>query len=152
MSTVRKALLSDLAAVREIFRTASLGNTGDRDALLAHPEVLVFEDTAIVEGRTRVAVDDDGQVVGFATPRPLGERVWELDDLFVAPRHMRRGFATKLIEDLVGGAAEQGVDHIQVTANPHAMQFYRSVGFVDEGVAETQFGPAPLLRLDIPRF
>jgi GNAT superfamily N-acetyltransferase len=78
--------------------------------------------------------------------------VWELDDLFVAPRHMRRGFATKLIEDLVGGAAEQGVDHIQVTANPHAMQFYRFVGFVDEGVAETQFGPAPLLRLNIPRF
>jgi GNAT superfamily N-acetyltransferase len=144
-------LLSDLDAVQEIFRTASLGNAGDRDALLAHPEVLVFEDTAIVEGRTRVAVDDDGEVVGFATPRPLRERVWELDDLFVAPRHMRRGFATKLIQDLVGGAVEQGVDHIQVTANPHAMQFYRSVGFIDAGVAGTRFGPAPLLRLDIPR-
>ena len=151
MSAVRKALLSDLAAVQEIFRTASLWNTGDRDALLAHPEVLVFEDTAIVEGRTRVAVDDHGAVIGFATPRPDVEGVWELDDLFVAPRHMRRGFATKLIEDLVGGAAEQDVHHIQVTANPHAMQFYRSVGFVDDGVAETRFGPAQRLRLDVPR-
>ncbi len=150
MSTVRQATLSDFDAVQETFRAASLWNTGDRDALLAHPEVLVFEDTAIVEGRVRVAVDDDGEVVGFATPRPVGEGVWELDDLFVAPRHMRRGFATKLIEDLVGWAADQGVARIQVTANPHAMQFYRSVGFVDDGVAETQFGPAPQLRLDVP--
>jgi hypothetical protein len=29
------------------------------------------------------------------------------------------------------------------------MEFYRSVGFVDDGVAETQFGPAPRMRLSV---
>jgi len=45
--------------------------------------------------------------------------------------------------------AEADVAAIEVTANPHAMAFYRSVGFVDDGVAETQFGPAPRMRLSV---
>jgi len=34
-------------------------------------------------------------------------------------------------------------------ANPHAVEFYRSVGFVDDGVAQPQFGPAPRMRLSV---
>jgi len=34
-----------------------------------------------------------------------------------------------------------------VTANPHALGFYRTVGFVDCGVAETEFGAAPRMVL-----
>ena len=78
----------------------------------------------------RVAVDE-GVVVGFATIT-AGADAWELDDLFVAPAHMRRGFATALVRHLL---AEADVAAIEVTANPHAMAFYRSVGFVDDGVA-----------------
>ena len=98
----------------------------------------------MLDGRVRVAVDE-GVVVGFATVTP-GADVWELDDLFVAPEHMRRGFATALVRHLV---AEADVAAIEVTANPHAMAFYRSVGFVDDGVAETRFGPAPRMRLSV---
>ena len=116
----------------------------DRAELLAHPEVLEFPEDAVVDGRVRVAVDRD-TVVGFATITPTGD-AWELDDLFVAPEHMRRGFATALVRHLL---AEADVAAIVVTANPHAMAFYRSVGFVDDGVAETQFGPAPRMRLSV---
>ena len=59
---------------------------------------------------------------------------------------MRRGVATALVRHLV---AEADVPWIAVTANPHAMAFYRSVGFVDDGVAETTFGPAPRMRLSV---
>ena len=98
----------------------------------------------MVDGRVRVAVDGD-IVVGFATITPTGD-AWELDDLFVAPEHMRRGFATALVRHLL---AEADVAAIEVTANQHAMAFYRSVGFVDDGVAETRFGPAPRMRLSV---
>ena len=40
----------------------------------------------------------------------------------------------------------RGAERLEVTANPHAMAFYRSAGFIDCGVAETNFGTAP--RLD----
>jgi hypothetical protein len=36
-----------------------------------------------------------------------------------------------------------------VTANPHALEFYRAVGFIDHGVAETEFGIAPRMALEI---
>ena len=45
--------------------------------------------------------------------------------------------------------AAADVAAIAVTANPHAMEFYRSVGFVDDGAAETRFGPAPRMRLSV---
>jgi hypothetical protein len=35
--------------------------------------------------------------------------------------------------------------------NPHAMAFYESVGFTHDGVTQTQFGPAPRMRLDVVR-
>jgi len=142
---IRRADLADLDAIRAIFRAASLSNEGDRAALLAHPEVLEFPEDAVVDGRIRVAVDDDGTVVGFAGITPYAD-AWELDDLFVDPARMRRGVATALVRHLV---AEADVPRIEVTANPHAMAFYRSVGFVDGGVAATRFGPAQRMRLSV---
>jgi GNAT superfamily N-acetyltransferase len=144
MGMIRRAERDDLDAIRKIFRSASLANEGDREALLAHPEALEFSADAVAAGHVRVAVDG-GAVVGFATITPSAD-AWELDDLFVAPAHMRRGVATALVRHLL---AEADVAAIEVTANPHAMAFYRSVGFVDDGVAQTRFGPAPRMRLSV---
>jgi ribosomal protein S18 acetylase RimI-like enzyme len=41
------------------------------------------------------------------------------------------------------------VQHLEVTANPHAMGFYRAAGFTDCGVARTVFGTAPHMTLAI---
>ena len=143
MDVIRRAEPADLDAIRAIFRAASLANEGDRAALLAHPEVLEFAGDAVAEGRVRVAVL--GAVVGFATYSPRAG-AWELEDLFVDPAHMRRGVATALVRHLQN---EADVAWIEVTANPHAMAFYRSVGFVDGGVAATRFGPAQRMRLSV---
>jgi predicted N-acetyltransferase YhbS len=145
---VRTAVAADLDAIRQVFRRASLSNPGDRAALLAHPETLVWPGTAIVEGRTRVAVEEGGDVVGFATAVPVDEGL-ELEDLFVEPSRMRQGVARRLIDDLLILAAGSCVGSVRVTANPHAMGFYAAVGFVSEGTVQTRFGPAPRLRLDV---
>jgi GNAT superfamily N-acetyltransferase len=145
---VRAAVAGDVAALQGVFRRASLHNAGDRDVLLAHPEVLVWSGEAIAGGRVRVAVED-GAVVGFATTVPIDGGL-ELEDLFVAPERMRRGIARRLIEDLLELARTEAVEHVWVTANPHAMAFYTAVGFLPDGTAPTRFGPAPRLRLDVP--
>jgi GNAT superfamily N-acetyltransferase len=131
-----------------VFRRASLHNAGDREVLLAHPEVLVWPGEAIAGGRVRVAVAD-GRVVGFATTLPI-EAGLELEDLFVEPDRMRGGVGRRLVADVLGIARAEGVEHVWVTANPHAMAFYAAVGFGPAGSAPTRFGPAPRLRLDVP--
>src|SRR3954454_21324929 len=99
MSTfsVRDAEPGDEPALARIFRSASLSNAGDRDALLAHPEALTLSADLPARGRTRVATAADGTVVGFASTRPTTPGVLELDDLFVDPEAMRTGVARQLI-------------------------------------------------------
>ena len=38
---------------------------------------------------------------------------------------------------------------LDVTANPHALGFYNAAGFIDCGVAQTDFGAAPRMVLTI---
>jgi GNAT superfamily N-acetyltransferase len=145
--SIRTAVAGDLEALRGVFRRASLDNAGDRAALLAHPEVLVWAGEGLAAGWTRLAADGD-TVVGFATIQPAGTGV-ELDDLFVEPDRMRQGIGRRLVEDVRERAWAAGATHIQVTANPHALAFYRAVGFVETGTARTAFGVAPTMRHDL---
>ena len=117
--------------------------------MLAHPELVGPTDAAVAEGRTRVAVAPGGTIVGFATGQRLESGVLDLEDLFVDPGSMRMGIGQALMADLVEMARREGISRIEVTANPHADAFYRSVGFVYVGEGETEFGPAARLELVI---
>jgi GNAT superfamily N-acetyltransferase len=143
---IRLGTPSDLDRVTEVYRTASLSNPGDRDRLLAHPEYLVLEPDGLTEGRTHVA-EENGSVVGFATWAETDGGSMELEDLFVDPQWMRRGIATALVSCIADVLRSRGADTLEVTASPDALGFYRSVGFIDVGVAETSFGSAPHLQL-----
>ena len=122
---IRAACTSDLPALRDVFRRSSLSNEGDRDLLLARPEVLELTDAGITEGRTQVAVGADDAILGFITTCPLDACVLEIEDLFVDPDWMRTGVASRLVEDLLATASRKGGRRIELTANPHANAFYR---------------------------
>jgi len=142
---IRTATASDLSALRDVFRRASLSNGGDRENLLAHPEVLEFAGEGIEEGRTRVAIVDD-RVIGFSTVVQLGN-VDDLDDLFVDPDWMRHGVGLALMRDVVDRARARGARYVEVTANAHALAFYAAAGFRPHGEADTRFGTAARLQI-----
>jgi GNAT superfamily N-acetyltransferase len=144
---LRDAALDDLPGLRAVFRRSSLSNAGDRSNLLAHPEVLEYSDVWVRQGQTRVATCDGG-VVGFATAVPC-EAALEVEDLFVDPDWMRQGVGRALMRDIATRARAGSVRRVDVTANPHALDFYRAVGFVVDGVEETRFGPASRMHLDV---
>jgi GNAT superfamily N-acetyltransferase len=89
-----------------------------------------------------------GSLVGFATWAETAGTI-EPEDLFVDPGYMRRGIAAALVNRVAGVLRARGVERLEVTANPHALGFYRAAGFTDCGVAETQFGTAPRMVLAI---
>jgi GNAT superfamily N-acetyltransferase len=144
---IRTADPADHAAVRDVRQRSSLSNEGDRDNILANPDTLEYDPAPLREGRTRVAVDDDGRIVGFTTTA-AGDGL-ELESLFVDPPAMRRGVGRALIEDLVTQAGALGVRRINVTANNHALAFYEALGFVTDRVIATRFGEAPRMHRDI---
>jgi GNAT superfamily N-acetyltransferase len=154
---VRAAAPGDRVALQRIFREASLSNHSDRANLLAHPQALLLG--PVDADRTRVAFAPGGTVVGFATIVPGHHsdadgwdptgRSLELEDLFVDPDRMRQGVGRTLVDDAVASARAGGFTRIEVTANPHALTFYRAVGFVRGADADTAFGPAPRLHRDL---
>jgi ribosomal protein S18 acetylase RimI-like enzyme len=142
---IRLGTPADLAAASSVYRRASLSNAGDRDNLLAHPEFLILGPEGLAEGRTHVA-EQDGTVVGFATWAEA-DGTTDLEDLFVDPDYRRRGIASELVRRIAEVLRARGVQRLEVTANPHAMEFYRSAGFTDCGTADTDFGAAPRMVL-----
>ena len=76
MVAIRLGTPADLPACSGVYRRASLSNAGDRDNLLAHPEYQVLGPQGLAEGRTYVAEEGDGSVVGFALSTVLG--IWLL--------------------------------------------------------------------------
>jgi GNAT superfamily N-acetyltransferase len=144
---IRLGTPCDLPAVAGVYRRASLSNAGDRDNLLAHPEYLILGPAGLAEGRTYVA-EQDGSVVGFATWAQASDTI-ELEELFVDPDCRRRGIATALVGCIVDVVRARGAQFLEVTANPHAQGFYSAAGFLDCGVAETDFGAAARMRLAI---
>jgi GNAT superfamily N-acetyltransferase len=147
VAIIRLGVPADLPAASDVYRSASLSNAGDRDNLLAHPEYLVLGPEGLAEGRTYVA-EEEGSIVGFATWIEAGG-VYELEDLFVDPGWRRRGIAAALVDRIAQVLRARGVQRLEVTANPHAMGFYRAAGFVDCGVADTVFGAAPRMMLPV---
>jgi GNAT superfamily N-acetyltransferase len=86
--------------------------------------------------------------VGFATTRPTGGAL-ELIDLFTDPDWMRKGIATRLMDDVVEYAALTGVAGVTVVGNPHALAFYRQYGFSEIGAVATEFGEGHRLHLAV---
>jgi ribosomal protein S18 acetylase RimI-like enzyme len=152
---IRDAEISDMVDLQGIFERASLSNENDLGLLKEHPEWLVLSDDAVVEGRMRVALADDGTVVGFATLM-TSDAFAELEDLFVDPPWMRHGIATALVLDISARLNALRFETLEVTANPHAMAFYEDLGFVEIRIVNTSGYPAPRMsrpmeaRLIIP--
>jgi ribosomal protein S18 acetylase RimI-like enzyme len=139
---IRDAEMTDMFALQGVFQRASLSNETDRGLLAEHPDWLVLSNEAVVGGRMRVAVDDHGAVVGFATFL-ISDGPAELEDLFVDPPWMRRGIGAALVLDVSARLKDLHFESLEVTANPHAMAFYEQLGFVEIRIVETMGYPAP---------
>jgi GNAT superfamily N-acetyltransferase len=145
---IRDARPEDQPTLQVIFERASLSNVGDREMLTAHPEFLVLDVDLIGRGRTRVALVDD-TIVGFASTSRSGDDGLELDDVFVDPDWRRHGAARELLVAIRREASAERVSRIDVTANEHAMDFYRAAGFESDGQVALEFGVGTRMHLPI---
>ena len=151
---IRTAVAADLPALQQVYRAASLSNAGDAPMLLARPEFLVFTGEGIAAGRTLVAVASPpgkDRVVGFATVAAGQDDGPELEDLFVDPDWRRRGIACHLVRQVVNTASDTGHRRLWVTGNPHALDFYLAVGFVQTNEISTELGAGLRMSLDLSR-
>jgi GNAT superfamily N-acetyltransferase len=142
---IRHAAADEADALEELQRRSSDVWEAYREQLAANPDAIELPQTFIDEGWVRVAVADDGRLIGFSVVIPVDHGVHELDGLFVEPDYLRGGVGRALVQDAAERAARDGAELLEVTAGP-AQGFYEKVGFQVVGAARTRFGPAVRMR------
>jgi GNAT superfamily N-acetyltransferase len=142
---IRPAIPAERKTLEALQWRASLGNEGDRDALLRHPDAIDLPADQIAAGGVFV-LEQDGAIVGFSAILPREDGDTELDALFVEPQIQRQGIGRKLIEHCAAVARSAGSRALHVIGNEHARAFYLSCGFEILGPFETRFGSALLMR------
>ena len=143
--TIRPAIPAERRTLEALQWRASLGNEGDRDALLRHPDAIDLPLEQIAAGGVFV-LEQDGTIVGFSAILPRDDGDTDVDALFVEPGTQRRGIGRKLIDHCAEMARSMGSSALHVVGNIHAKQFYLSCGFTIVGTFETRFGPGLLMR------
>ena len=68
---------------------------------------------------------------------------WEVIlSVVTLPEHRGKGYATKLMERVVADTKARGKKGLVLTCKEHLIGFYESVGFVSEGISESNHGGA----------
>jgi aminoglycoside 6'-N-acetyltransferase I len=140
MTTLRTARTEDHEAILSLAVDfyAEDGFATPREKLSEHLAHLLVSAAARV---AVIAVDDEIVAFGISTSSYGLESglIAELEDLYVAPAHRRRGLAAELIEDSARWAAGIGAAHLELVVAPngqdvsHLFDIYRAKGFVDDG-------------------
>jgi GNAT superfamily N-acetyltransferase len=143
---IRDGRPEEAPALEALQLRASVVYESDRDAVLAHPEVVALPPGALEAARVRVA-EEPGGVVGFSVVLEGTEGAWELDGLFVEPGRWRQGIGAALVTDVAGRAVGADRRRLDVVANPNALGFYLAAGFEELGEVATQFGPGIRMTL-----
>lgn len=144
--TIRPARLFERTELEALQWRASLGNTADREVLLANPDAIELPAQQISSRNVFVAKLNMA-LVGFAALRLRTDQDVDLDALFVEPSMQRRGIGKSLLEYCVNVARQRKCRALIVIANRHAKDFYVACGFDLAGESQTRFGAAPLMRL-----
>jgi GNAT superfamily N-acetyltransferase len=145
---VRVASPSEKESLEGIQRRASLGNPGDRESLLAHPDAIEVPREQLESGSVIVATAGD-TVLGFAAVVRREDGDAELDALFVEPALWKQGVGRQLVMHCAVLAESLGAGSLLVVGNPHAEGFYAACGFERVGTTTTRFGSGLLMKRPI---
>lgn len=119
---LRSAVGSDVGPIADLER-ATFGPD-------AWSEQAVAEELA-APGRSSVVALHGGDLLGYAVTRTVGD-VADLQRVVVAPTARRRGLGTRMVRELLDGAARQGAQRVLLEvseANAAALGCYRAMGF-----------------------
>ena len=146
--TIRAARAEEAEALSALALRAKAHWGYDAAFMAACRDDLAVTPTAIMVGTFRVATRDD-QPCGFYELDVAGETA-TLDDLWVEPGTIGKGYGRALWQHAVATARERGCRELRVQSDPHAEGFYLAMGAERIGTKTSTIFPdreLPLLRL-----
>lgn len=94
---------------------------------------------------------ENGQIIGYYALVRQQEKTMLLDNLFILPAEIGKGYGSLLLASAIAAAKSQGATTIILHADPHATAFYEKKGFEIVGQLPTsipnRFLPTMLIYL-----
>lgn len=115
-------------------------------------ELAISEDDIRNPQRHTLLAESEGQVLGYYALERLSAEEYELDALFVEPRHIGQGIGKKLIEHAKLLARQHGGQSLLIQGDPNARNFYLAAGSVLIGERESGSIPGrylPMFRIPL---
>lgn len=76
-------------------------------------------------------------ILGYYSYLFENEKTVKLDNLFILPEHIGKGFGKQLLLDFLNRMKEEKIEKIILDSEPNAESFYSKMGFVKIGEFET---------------
>lgn len=124
--TIRPAQPGEAASLTALmWRSKAHWGYSEAFMALARPQMVLSE--ADIAVQTVCVGEADGLVIGFYQLRMHEDGLW-LEDLFIEPAHIGRGYGKALFVHAVAAARARGADALHFESDPHAEGFYRALG------------------------
>ena len=135
-------LLSDLA----LRSKAHWGYSQEFIAACRHE--LTFTPEQIIGNTLQfIAAETEGDLLGFYALEQVSATEFELQALFVEPRHIGSGVGRTLIAHAKCAVAQAGGKVLRIQGDPHAERFYRAAGGMLVGQKESASFPGRFLPM-----
>lgn len=133
-------LLGDLA-----FRSKAFWGYSPEFMAACRDELSISREDMTNTHRQYLVAELRGEIVGYFALERLCAREYELEALFVEPKHIGRGVGRVLIEQAKTHARKAGAHFISIQSDPNAADFYLAAGAVAVGERESDSIPGRYL-------
>ena len=134
--TIEKASITDNEILTEITKKSKAYWGYSAEQIQKWDKNLTISQDYIRDNSTFKLVDNN-VIIGYYSYVFENEKVVKLDNLFILPEHIGRGFGKYLLLDFLNRMKEEKTEKITLDSEPNAEEFYAKMGFVKIGEFET---------------
>ena len=149
--TIGKAHTNDAGVLTDITKK-SKAYWGYTDAQIEIWSDMLTITKTYIETKSVYKLVADGQIAGYYSYFSEDEFTIKLDNLFVLPQYIGKGFGRLLMTDFLLRIKSTGIKKVTLDSEPNAEMFYAKFGFVKVGHIETSIKNRylPVMELALP--
>ncbi|MFD1604282.1 GNAT family N-acetyltransferase [Flavobacterium artemisiae] len=133
---IQKANIEDHIRLTEITKKSKAYWGYSEEQILAWDNQLTITQDYIEKNPVFNLVDET-KIIGYYSYLKLENNQVKLDNLFVLPEYIGKGFGSFLMNDFLERIRNEKYEKVILDSEPNAEQFYQKIGFIKIGEFET---------------
>jgi ribosomal protein S18 acetylase RimI-like enzyme len=149
--SIERAISEDHLVLTEITMKAKAYWQYSEEQLAQWADVLTVSKEYISEKETYKLLIENNIIAGYYSYFIQDEQVVSLDNLFIMPDYIGKGYGKLLMHDFFERISHTGLGKVVLDSEPHAVRFYEKLGFRIVGQFESSIRGRflPVMEIDL---